>query len=417
MSDEPRRQTTAAMVRNLASNSTTSCPEKLTTSIVVDLGESSNMSQTSKSRRKQNKTTIDEEVADTDDELEQEKSDQERDMQSHVDEENTDERESLNIGGQYEVAPDSEEEEPELMEQDEDEPEFVYEELEQRVEILRAQHQAPLDAIPTLRNLKRRPFNAVFHTKAASIRFEHLSSRTVLIQKYLPDVDSDLLEGRKIIEKAHLMYTVMDIPNFTLEVVLELYANLGNMIKRDGTTWVYVRSHMYEFSPAIINSVFKTPSQDANFPRKPWTTEKLDDAASTITGGKKKKWGNLKMLDVTPTMNILFKFCVVNWMPTSNRSTLTIDRFKFIHMITDGSAFDFGKMVFDQIYELGQQAISGETNKLLFPNLIRTFSILSIRPRHTVRIRLLKDQTRWYWTRNRGCLRIQRVLVLLDATP
>ena len=73
------------------------------------------------------------------------------------------------------------------------------------------------------------------------------------------------------------------------------------------------------------------------------------------------------MLDVTPTMNILFKFCVFNWMPTANRS----NRLKLLHMLTDGRPFDFGVMVFDQIYDLGQQAISGKANNLLFPNLIQ----------------------------------------------
>ena len=73
------------------------------------------------------------------------------------------------------------------------------------------------------------------------------------------------------------------------------------------------------------------------------------------------------MLDVTPTMNILFKFCVFNWMPTANRS----NRLKLLHMLTEGRLFDFGVMVFDQIYDLGQQAISGKANKLLFPNLIQ----------------------------------------------
>lgn len=62
-----------------------------------------------------------EEVANTDDELEQEKSVQERDMKSLSAKENADERESLKDDGQDEVAADSEDEEPELMEQDEDE--------------------------------------------------------------------------------------------------------------------------------------------------------------------------------------------------------------------------------------------------------------------------------------------------------
>lgn len=185
--------------------------------------------------------------------------------------------------------------------------------------------------------------------------------------------DDDLLAARKIIERAQLMYTVLDVPSFTEEIVLEFYANLGNMIKRGGTTWVYVRSHLYEFSPRVINEVFGTPPQDSDFPRKSWTKENLDTSVVTVTGGKKQRWGNLKMLDVTPTMNILFKFCVFNWMPTANRSTLTIDRIKFLHMITEGRPFDFGVMVFDQIFELCQQSVAEveKKPKLLFPNLIQ----------------------------------------------
>ena len=182
-----------------------------------------------------------------------------------------------------------------------------------------------------------------------------------------------MLLSWKMQEKSlkNLMYTVLDVPIYTLDVVYEFYANLGNMLKCDATTCVYVRKHMYHFSPAIINSIFKTPCQEAYFPRMPWATESLDDAVKTMTRGKKKKWGNLSMLEVTPTMNILFKFCVFNWMPIANRSTLTIDHLKFIHMITEGRPLDSGVMVFDQLYELGQQAISGKSNKLLFPNLIQ----------------------------------------------
>ena len=90
------------------------------------------------------------------------------------------------------------------------------------------------------------------------------------------------------------MYMVLDVPSYTLDIVYEFYVNLANMIKRDGTPWVFVRKHMYEFSPGIINSIFKTPCQEADFPCMPWTTENLDDAVSTITGGKKDWMGKLE---------------------------------------------------------------------------------------------------------------------------
>ncbi|KAL0897735.1 hypothetical protein Bca101_081696 [Brassica carinata] len=346
------------MLRKLARNPTKSSSEKPTSANVVDL-------DTTQESLVDASDLFTEEVAGTEDELEQDTSDQEQDMQSLSVEK------PANVGEisddeQEQVAADSEDEEFE-----DEATGFVYQELGPRIENLRTQHQARLAASPSLHNMVQRPFNGTFDSAGASARHEHLIYRTVLIQKFLPEVDPDLLDTRSIIENARLMYTVMDVPSFTQEIVLEFYANLENMIKRDGTTWVYLRGHMYKFSPTLINNVFQTPRQEADFPQKPWTKENLDDAVNTIKGGKKKKWGNLKMLDVTPTMNILFKLCVFNWMPTANHSTLTRDRIKFIHMITEGRPFDFGTMVFDQIYELGQQTDSGMTNKLLFPNLIQ----------------------------------------------
>lgn len=297
----------------------------------------------------------------------------EEDRDSKVVADREDEEQQSQDDMQDQIAADSEDEIqqhdkncPDLMETLE-EVEFVYEELEQHVESQRAQHEARMAETPALRKPPRCPFNATFYSSATNQRYQHLISRTVMNQRFLPFDAPKLEDARKIIEKYQLMYTVLDVPGYTLDVVYEFYANLGNMIKRDDTTCVYVRKHMYE----LINSIFKTPCQEADFPQMPWETESLDDAVKTITNGKNNKWGNLSMLDVTPTMNIMFKFCVFSWMSTANRSTLTIDHLKFFHMITEGRSLDFGVMVFDQLYEIGHKAISGKSNKLLFPNLIQ----------------------------------------------
>lgn len=380
----------AAMIRRLARNPTGPSPEKLTSSNVVDLeGSSSATTRKHKSAKKKTETvTIDEVfsnptgnlhtmMGNSGDENEQGDSEQDRHMQASSDEDHNNPEQIAadsedEVENAEQVATAGEDEETELM-VDVDEEVLVYEELEPRIDCLRAQHQALIEATPSLRNLPRRPVNGIFHSATAAARYEELTSRTVLIQKFLPLDDDDLLDARKIIEKSQLMYTMLDVPSFTEEIVLEFYANLGNMIKRGGTTWVYVRSRLYEFSPRVINDVFGTRHHDSDFPRKPWTKENLDASVVTVTGGKKQRWGNLKMLDVTPMMNILFKFCVFNWMPTANRSTLTIDRIKFLHMITEGRPFDFGVMVFDQIFELGQQQVADVDKKprLLFPNLIQ----------------------------------------------
>ncbi|KAL0877532.1 hypothetical protein Bca101_027237 [Brassica carinata] len=146
MSNEPRKrtrgQTTAAMLRKLARNPTNSSPEKLTSANIVDLGESSsNRSRRSKWQSRVKQVTINdvfpdtiqesvlgavdsEEVADTEDELDQETFAQDED------------------------------EELESMEDDESTG-FVYQDLGQRIESLRTQHQARLAAAPSLCNMVR----------------------------------------------------------------------------------------------------------------------------------------------------------------------------------------------------------------------------------------------------------------------
>lgn len=188
MSNEPRPrtqgQTTVAMLRKLSRNPTIPSPKKLTLSNVVDLGESSsNKPRRLKSRRKPKQVTIDkifidsvpeslsvssashtEEIANIDIEAEQEKLDQDKDMQSlsgdagddnqeQVAADSEEEEPELMEEDQEQVAADSEEEESELIEQDE-ETEFVYEELESRIESLWSQHQARVAATTSLRNLK-----------------------------------------------------------------------------------------------------------------------------------------------------------------------------------------------------------------------------------------------------------------------
>lgn len=168
-----------------------------------------------------------------DEEIEQGNSDQNRDMQEPFNEEHNDEEGVPDFSEQIaansdeevenaeQVATDVEDEEPELM-VDGDEEQFAYEDLDSRIEGLRTQHQARVEATPSLYNLPRRPVNGTFHSATAAARYEELTSQTLLIQKYWPMDDGDLLDARKIIKKAQLMYTVLDVPSFTEEIVLDV---------------------------------------------------------------------------------------------------------------------------------------------------------------------------------------------------
>lgn len=164
MSDESPRprtrgQTTALLLRKIARNPTQSVPDVLNPTEIVDLGEtSSKKSHLRRSNRKNKQVTIEEVftgsrseapplesesladvAADTDDE-------DEGDMQVSS-EQNRDEMEPTTAADQ--VAADSEDEEVNQMEED-DQVEFVYEDLETRIEELRSHHQARVAATPSL---------------------------------------------------------------------------------------------------------------------------------------------------------------------------------------------------------------------------------------------------------------------------
>lgn len=250
-----------------------------------------------------------------------------------------------------------------IDEEEEEDGTFTYLPLTPRYEVLRSLHQAQILRDPSWM-APATALNRLFLTKHASKRFRVIKDRKFVEQKLLCMEDPDFLEVKEILRKCGLLYTVLDVRPYAPQVIHEFYSNLLHLDFRDGINLVYVRGKMFNFSPAVINELFETQDHSAH---EPWTNEDVDEAVVTVTGGKKKKWGRVSMVDLTKTMNLMFKFTCANWMPTSNKSTLTKDRIRFIHMLCQGRPFNFGKMVFDQILEV---AASPEDHNLLFPNLI-----------------------------------------------
>lgn len=68
----------------------------------------------------------------------------------------------------------------------------------------------------------------------------------------------ETMELMEIIEENQLFATVTDIDPFVREVILEFYANLHIFPQETKKASMYVRGKMYEFSPMMINQVFKS---------------------------------------------------------------------------------------------------------------------------------------------------------------
>ena len=116
-----------------------------------------------------------------------------------------------------------------------------------------------------------------------------------------------------------------NIPKFVTKVIHEFYANLSNniVVKRESKfEKVFVRGHVYDFSPRIISEYLNiSVPEDFNY-EKDYV---LDDVASELLGYKTTwpKTNVLRVADLTFKYNALHKIALSNWYPTKDMTTLS----------------------------------------------------------------------------------------------
>lgn len=98
-----------------------------------------------------------------------------------------------------------------------------------------------------------------FVSPAASLRYESLSTKNFIDQKFLRYGYDKNLEAQSMIESAGLIHTVLgvDVDLFIREAVWEFYANLLEMETREnGINLVYVHGKLIVLTPSIISRMF-----------------------------------------------------------------------------------------------------------------------------------------------------------------
>ncbi|CAE5960320.1 unnamed protein product [Arabidopsis arenosa] len=194
--------------------------------------------------------------------------------------------------------------------------------------------------------------NTLFITETARDRYQGICKRRFNEMSFLAPDCVSTQAAYKIISDAGLLPTITEIDTFVEQVVLVFYANLPDAeVRETGELMVFVRGSMYEFSPTIINQMFQL--SNPIFPVNVHVTDiaaDLDDVAAVLSSGRVTSW---------------------NWMPTVNSHTLKPGRSTLLYMVVKKHEINFGKLVYDEVWNCSQQVASpSSTWLLIFLNLI-----------------------------------------------
>ncbi|KAF8084680.1 hypothetical protein N665_0707s0013 [Sinapis alba] len=190
--------------------------------------------------------------------------------------------------------------------------------------------------------LPKEPQNAA--SRQAAKRYKLLTSRKFVTQQRLPLADEKLHDVKKVVQKCGLIYTVIDSDSFQPNMVREFVANLHDAEDRDDGLAVYVRGALVDFSPILINAMYLIPGFEEDHD---YMAEEIDGVCAFLTNNQVKRWENMSSKFLTPLNQVLYKLVCSNSIPTTNYTTITQDRLKFLYMIHHHKRFDFGKLVYN----------------------------------------------------------------------
>ncbi|XP_010472392.1 PREDICTED: uncharacterized protein LOC104752022 [Camelina sativa] len=206
-----------------------------------------------------------------------------------------------------------------------------------------------------------------FISSEAVRRYGFFVSRTLAPEVCYPLDAVD--KAREFIDKAGLLKTITQIGSYDSEVVYEFLANLPTVKSEGESVDLLVRDWTCEFSPCRINVLFGLRSMDVREQQLQTAAILEEDLALFLSDGKVKPCKQLVSTAIkNPVIKDLYRICCSNWSPTVNTRYISTNRALVIYMIMHGISFDFGRMIYNQIIQLGLQAQSGF--RLPFPSLI-----------------------------------------------
>ncbi|KAL0681869.1 hypothetical protein Bca4012_048716 [Brassica carinata] len=130
-------------------------------------------------------------------------------------------------------------------------------------------------------------------------------------------------------------------------------ANLMDAEPRGDAVAVYVRGSLVNFSPSLINSLYRitTCEEDPD-----WLNYNIDRVCVFLTNNRILRWEDMSSKYLTATNQVLYKLVCANWIPTTSYTAMNPERLRFIYMLYHHHSFNFGKLVYNQILTVAENS-------------------------------------------------------------
>ena len=184
----------------------------------------------------------------------------------------------------------------------------------------------------------------------------------------------------EIIAKGSMGTTVSSLDNFVEPVIVEFYDSLPVMKVEAYVEEVEVRvhGHLYHFSPTMINEVLNLEPLDEDEVDEETALDGISKSELTefLTEGTRKEWKNLTTADLSPCYGAFMIIVAHNWIPSTHKTHVSIDKARLVYKIARGIRVDMGRLIFKQVMNLGVVQKSWCTDHEHSPKTTSCFSSL-----------------------------------------
>ncbi|KAF2551669.1 hypothetical protein F2Q68_00036304 [Brassica cretica] len=210
--------------------------------------------------------------------------------------------------------------------------------------------------------------------RLAERRYASFAFREIIPERSVDLSSEDTWGYLNIIKKGKLEKTVTGLGGYIPEIVKELYAALPGEMTRGSEVIVTVRGQKYEFSPAMIDQYFDVSPLEGEELEVEATMDEvnIDELVDFLTEGT-WEMKNLTTSFLSPCKAALLVLAAHNWVPSSNKNAVSIDRAKCFYKMFHGVRVDIRVLFYNQVLNLGVIQKEGEkkdTRWLIFPRTI-----------------------------------------------
>ncbi|XP_073131770.1 uncharacterized protein [Henckelia pumila] len=225
----------------------------------------------------------------------------------------------------------------------------------------------------TLRYDSSQAFSHFFFSKANRVNWSSMSTQPIIAERIWSKKGGVLGIITDLLLKENLMLTVTKPNSYVMDIVYEFYENLSQQSSVAGSPFyhmVYVRGHVFDFSPAIIDEYFGRSHAESDDLCEyiPDTYIDLDEVATELIGVPTKWESRPRSSTLTSKYAILSRIGLCNWFPTSHATTIDEEIGRFLFRVGKGLQLRLGESIFKQTVSHADGRSS--RTHLVFPSLI-----------------------------------------------